>query len=68
MSAKIYPPFVKLSGSKTSGLPSFEVDEVAEAVAAGFTEDQLRVVTQRILENRKKRHSELLDRYGLAEV
>lgn len=46
------PPYIKL-GPRSVGLMKFEVDAVMAARAAGHTDDQIRELVCKLVENRK---------------
>jgi prophage regulatory protein len=48
----LLPPYIKL-GARAVGLMKFEVDAVMAARAAGHTDDQIRELVCKLVENRK---------------
>ncbi len=56
----LLPPYIQL-GARAVGLMKFEVDAIMAARSAGYTDDQLRALVKRLVEQRKQSANAFLE-------
>jgi prophage regulatory protein len=52
VSQGLLPPPVKISGRRASGWPALEIEQIQRARMAGWSDEQIKALVQRIIEER----------------